>query len=335
MLEGHDKPKPFYDDVVIVCPEGDTGGTEALHQLGFGINELGGQAHIAYVGDHFNSFIAGGYIECVKSSEGFGLNAFDKYNPRILGRLKLTPKTLVVFPEVHALQAFQFKDISRAIWWLSVDNAIERNPLLGYDSIRKPVFSGDEKLLHFYQSDYARDFLRKGHATKLFPLFDYIDRDYCVVGSNETERERKYISYFPRKGGNIAAKFISDAGSLNFKPIQNMSRLEVKNALKESAIYIDFGHHPGKDRVPREAAACGALVFLHERGAATFYADHPVDPQFLFNLMDLHNGSLLARVTSAVANYETLRQTQNYYRQRIRVERDEFYSQIRCLFFEG
>ena len=43
MLEGHDKPKPFYDDVVIVCPEGDTGGTEALHQLGFGINELGGR----------------------------------------------------------------------------------------------------------------------------------------------------------------------------------------------------------------------------------------------------------------------------------------------------
>jgi len=65
-------------------------------------------------------------------------------------------------------------------------------------------------------------------------------------------------------------------------PIENMPADTVHETLLKSQIYIDFGHHPGKDRIPREAAMSGNIVFLHERGAAAFHLDHPLD-RFFFS----------------------------------------------------
>ena len=32
-------------------------------------------------------------------------------------------------------------------------------------------------------------------------------------------------------------------------------------------VYIDFGHHPGQDRLPREAVQCGCVVITGTRGS--------------------------------------------------------------------
>ena len=47
---------------------------------------------------------------------------------------------------------------------------------------------------------------------------------------------------------------------------------------RRGQVYIDFGHHPGQDRLPREAAACGCLVVTGTRGSAGFHADVPLPP---------------------------------------------------------
>ena len=81
-----------------------------------------------------------------------------------------------------------------------------------------------------------------------------------------------------------------------------MTKAQVKETLTDSAIYIDFGHHPGKDRVPREAAAMGAAVLLHDQGAGSSFVDHPLDRDYLFSLVDIRDGSLVARLTDILAN---------------------------------
>ena len=55
---------------------------------------------------------------------------------------------------------------------------------------------------------------------------------------------------------------------VDFVPIRDMNKAQVRDALFGARLYIDFGHHPGKDRVPREAAVAGAVVLLREAGAA-------------------------------------------------------------------
>ncbi len=61
-----------------------------------------------------------------------------------------------------------------------------------------------------------------------------------------------------------------------FVPLENMSKQEVRALMQQSRYYIDFGHHPGKDRLPREAAASGCVVLTLRAGAAQFFDDVPL-----------------------------------------------------------
>jgi hypothetical protein len=36
--------------------------------------------------------------------------------------------------------------------------------------------------------------------------------------------------------------------------LENLTTIEMKKLIGKSKIYVDFGNHPGKDRIPREAA---------------------------------------------------------------------------------
>ena len=54
----------------------------------------------------------------------------------------------------------------------------------------------------------------------------------------------------------------------NFIPIQGMSSIEVANLLESAKIYIDFGNHPGKDRLPREAVLSGCCIITNSKGSA-------------------------------------------------------------------
>ena len=61
-----------------------------------------------------------------------------------------------------------------------------------------------------------------------------------------------------------------------------MTSSEVEECLSEAKVYIDFGEHPGKDRIPREAAVCGCCVVTGRRGAAGNDVDVPIHPRYKF-----------------------------------------------------
>ncbi len=50
--------------------------------------------------------------------------------------------------------------------------------------------------------------------------------------------------------------------------------------MQASKLYIDFGDHPGKDRIPREAVSCGCLLLTNKRGSAAFHEDIPIDEKY-------------------------------------------------------
>jgi tetratricopeptide (TPR) repeat protein len=262
--------KCAYDEVILFCPQVVTGGPEAMHQLAYTINALGGNAKIAYYGAISRTSLANDQVECSYQPDPNLVEAYAAYQPVVLSRASLKPRTLVIFPEVLAEVARKMTACPRAIWWLSVDNAVVSNPKLTDKQTAREILD-EPQLIHLYQSEYARHFLQHHVGLRnLFPLFDFINRDYIEEGESSAREARRHVAIFPRKGGPLAAQFVASAQGIDFRLLQNMSRAEVRAALRECAIYIDFGHHPGKDRVPREAAASGAVVFLHEGGRCAF-----------------------------------------------------------------
>ncbi|KAL3809235.1 hypothetical protein ACHAXA_005283 [Cyclostephanos tholiformis] len=51
--------------------------------------------------------------------------------------------------------------------------------------------------------------------------------------------------------------------------------------------YIDFGPHPGMDRLPREAALAGCIVITNREGAAAHDEDVPLPQEFKFRTFDV------------------------------------------------
>ena len=76
----------------------------------------------------------------------------------------------------------------------------------------------------------------------------------------------------------------------------------------------------------------GNIVFLHEKGAAAFFEDHPLDPFYIFTTLEALNGSLLSRVQDALKQPSKHLKQQSFYRRRIRLERKEFDLQVESIF---
>ena len=68
-------------------------------------------------------------------------------------------------------------------------------------------------------------------------------------------------------------------------------------------IYIDFGEHPGKDRIPREAALRNLIVITNRNGAAVNNIDVPIDNMFKIdnNLSQL--GKISKLLHDSIQNY--------------------------------
>jgi hypothetical protein len=332
--------KPVFDRVLIFSPSVKTGGPEALHQLGHHIARNGGETSMVYYDRPFT--VDGNVLRCGPGPFPL-VEEYAQYQPRVVREARIGPDTLLVFPEhisttaaMHAGQQYQ-----RALWWLSVDNALPRNPsLLNKDYCRS--FFGDNSLTHFFQSEYARTVLVNNKSQSYVPLFDYTNQIFIERSLNASKNipiksRGRTVCYFPTKGGELAERFISDSGSsrhdAEFIAIRNMTKEQVADALFRARIYIDFGNHPGKDRVPREAAIAGAVVLLHTAGAAQFYDDHPLSQDYHFTKDDIASGALRARVDAILDDPEAHFVAQRFYRQRILLEREQFDWQVRSFFF--
>jgi len=323
--------KKCWRQVILICPNSVTGGPEALHQLGHMVNKLGGDARFAYFGGRCKLQIDEDRLLCELDPNCEPLSAYAAYNPTVITEIKLDTDILLVFPEVLAELAAGVRGVATAVWWLSVDNALRQNVNLTYPSSRKLYFANTE-LIHFFQSYYAHDFLRQNGAQTVYPLFDYVSSEFRFADPGEPSPREK-IAFFPSKGGELAKSFFERAPDLQPMPIANMTRAQVSQALATSAIYIDFGHHPGKDRVPREASVAGAVVLLHQVGAANFYLDHPLDQRYLFTQKSIETGALAGLVRTILAEREKHLAAQGAYRQRIANELHEFELQVSNAFF--
>jgi hypothetical protein len=332
--------KPVFKEVLIFSPSVKTGGPEALHQLGYHIARNGGMARMAYYNVPLS--VEGNVLRSGKGAFPL-LEHFAQYQPQVLRESPLTADTLLVFPEPLSKTAATFRGqpCQRALWWLSVDNAVEANPELLDQEYTRALFA-DHDLSHFYQSEYARTALMNNKAQHYLPLSDYTDPQFIqrslTASHNPPIRSRdNKVCFFPNKGRELARLFLTCDTSLRqqveFVPIREMTKAQVRDALFQARVYIDFGHHPGKDRVPREAAIAGAVVLLHSAGAANFFGDHPLSADYRFTRDDVISGRLHERLDDILDDPEAHFAAQRLYRQHILLEQERFDIEVRSSFF--
>jgi hypothetical protein len=117
---------------------------------------------------------------------------------------------------------------------------------------------------------------------------DYINTKFDgggkILSKNLYKKTKPIISYNYAKGGYLVENIKSYLPNIHFVPVKGMNRLQVKELLNHSDIYLDMGYFPGRDRLPRESILSGTPVFLAYRGAARHKSDFPLEQKYLIDL---------------------------------------------------
>ena len=330
-----------------------TGGCELLHQLVGYLNDNGRDAYIVYIGPGLHPHEVP--------------EAYKKYNIKVAQQVEDINENIVVIDEGFMYLVSKIRRAQCCLWWLSVDNFFldeEQLPFLSWSDIAAwdkgllkkaikmrlhymkvaflkqsipwyPIFS-IKKLINkacitAYQSEYARLFLGRKGFKNLISLSDYINTDF-ITDKIDLRKKENIVLYNPKKGFEFTKKIIDADTSLKWIPLVNMSRQEMLQAMQKSKVYMDFGFHPGKDRIPREAALNYCCVITGRRGAANNPIDIAIPESFKLDERKVSINTILEKIHNIFYNYESCLKEQENYRKQIIGEREKFFGEIDKLF---
>lgn len=139
-------------------------------------------------------------------------------------------------------------------------------------SIRYAQHVVDGGISFFAQSYYGQGFVRE-ILGKHAPI---ITDPIRVVDVVTAPRARNVVLYNKVKSWSMVQQVQPLLPSVEFRAIEGMSFQEVAQALSEASLYLELGHLPGRDRMPREAAHFGTPVVCLARGAGYCWQDVPL-----------------------------------------------------------
>jgi hypothetical protein len=270
--------------------------------------------------------------------------AYAKFNTPI-GQYDDSEGTLIIFPEVNPMLALSVRYAKAAIWWLSLDNFLERrhtSPLRDKIRYLKRVLKGQrpltgvralKDLVHFTQSDYSGRYL-ESKGLRVVPFYEPINEQFLSNPAYSGFDNRvDEVLYNPVKGKKITELLIKTFPDIIFTPLKGFNREQLSNKLLTAKIYIDFGHHPGRDRMPREAAMHGCCIVTGRLGAAQNEIDLPIQSEYK---LDSTKADLVGKfgvlVNDIFANFSKHSAAFDQYRDLIKNEPQRFRNQLKNYF---
>ena len=330
----------------VYCPAGIvSGGAELLHQLVSLLRDNGKDAFIVYYGN----------------KEHVIPDDYKNYNVIMADMVIDREYNIEILFEPLFYRVCLNTKIQKMLWWLSVDNfyRCSDNYLAVLDIAKYDMKSAmrvfAKRVYHFlfthknyfkhslslkdlsrvnvvsaYQSEYAQNFLQNNGFNELVALKDFINIEHCSSFTKENRED--IILYNPKKGLSFTKKLIRMAPDLRWIPIENMSRNDVILLMKKAKVYVDFGFHPGKDRLPRECAMNGLCIITGKRGSAAFFEDIPIENKYKFDERFSEKSKIIQTIKEVLYNYATAIDDFKFYRFMISQEKTEFERQVNQLF---
>lgn len=303
--------------VFCVCPAYlATGGTELLHQFCYELSLQNVENYMIYVN--------------ANSLETPTPTSFLKYNVKYVDTFVDAEDSVLILPEIYVHLVDICKKGMVSVWWLSVENYFKIYGEKIRDDIDFMKISERKNVFHFYQSEYAKRFLQeKMNVHQSFLLGDYINSEIIELAKNRKCHRENWGVYNPKKGFENLKPIIDACGNwIKWIPIEGMTPREVGELLCRSKIYIDFGSHPGKDRIPREAAICGCCILTNRRGSAAFAEDVPIPEQF--KIEDMENvPAIVELIRNIIDFFDDTTDEYSEYRIKILNEKKEFEGNVR------
>jgi len=186
--------------------------------------------------------------------------AYVKYGVRYVYSYIDSPDAVLVLPETRVCAIDEVRLGTAVVWWMSVDNYLLSYQTMSLREGRPDYFNLRERenVYHFVQSLYAENFLKeKLGIEECFFLGDYINEEISAIGKGFRDRvmRRPVCLFNPRKGYEHIKPIMEacnrERPDILWIALQGLTPREMAKLMCTARVYVDFGNHPGKDRIPR------------------------------------------------------------------------------------
>jgi hypothetical protein len=302
--------------IYILCPSvGPTGGLESLHQVAYKLRRSKIDAKMVYFPNGNPTIHA----------------AYKKYKPVTTNAIEDEEYNVLLIPEIfiHPLLD-QFKKIRKIIWWLSTDNYLKETT----KEAPGPEFITERPFLNFVQSEHTRNYLLTQQVPVHGYLSGHINSVFLKKHPKEIKKTNNTILYNPKKGYEFTSGIIAAMPQSVWRPIENMTPSQIKKVLAASKVYVDFGNHPGRDRLPREAAIMKCCIITGKRGTAAFYEDVPIPEAFKFDETYSDIKSIVEKIEACLYDYENQIQHFSTYQETVSKEEERLETDLKKIFIK-
>tara|TARA_Y100001968_G_scaffold311873_1_gene334416 strand:- start:5944 stop:6954 length:1011 start_codon:yes stop_codon:yes gene_type:complete len=306
---------------IIFCTDTYTGGPFALLQLNNSINSLGETSEMIFADlvsgekyDPYNQTVELKYKRLPDLKlDNLPYRLCNKYDKN---DILIVPE---IFPEIIInLAKAGFKN--RIIWWLSWDNA----PIGKLNFFEYALHLKNSN--HIFQSKYAQK------EAGRYGFEGSIVSDYTIYDNSDINKKFEKtidVCYFPRKAVGAEKVLNQLKKKYTVKEIDGLKHKQVIEILMKSKFFIDFGHLPGKDRIPREAVLYNCIPILRDIGAAKYSEDFNISKSLKLDLNIFTNPKLLYEVLLKLeSNRELILNELIDFKNVILNERNVFNSQV-------
>lgn len=329
--------KIFADSkIYVLCPANiHTGGPESLHQLTSRLISFGVDAKILF---------------CARVGEFFDMNdpvhpALKKYHVPYTFSFEDSPRNVFVVPEPLTEHLYAVKKCRKILWWMSVNNYLENVLTLIRPCVDNPLAEPVPKYFtfdnfddvdeHWAKCEFVRQFLLLNGipAKKIRHVETYMNQTFFENAAKiDLAAKKNFVAFNPRKGYEFTKKLIELAPDIDWCPIEKMSPAQVQQLLAEAKIYIDFGEHPGRDRLPREATVSRCVVITGRRGAAGNAVDINIPAEFKFDERTTTPEAVIKKIREVFKNFEPSLAAQKDFCRRVYDDKKNFSDAISSAF---
>jgi len=211
----------------------------------------------------------------VQSSRDFKIDWFGYSTPVLHGRMDMKDDDIAVFSEIGGLKIAEWAAGKRkVIFNQNAYYTFVRYPLEG--KVKSP-YTHPEVVAGMVVSEDSREYLEY-----VFPKLPIYRIRYSINPKlyYTSGKKKKQICFMPRKNVEDAKQVLymlryrEALAGWSIRPIDGVTESEAAEILRDSLIFLSFGHPEGFGLPAAEAMACGCVVVgYHGNGGREFFTE--------------------------------------------------------------
>ncbi len=146
-------------------------------------------------------------------------------------------------------------------------------------------------------------------------------------------KNKKNIICYSGKSNQFINRIIKST-NLPMIKLSGLSSDKIIKILKSSKLFLDFGYHPGKDRLPREAVILNNCVITNKKGSALNSIDIPIKKKYKFQETNNNLPKIKKTIDEIINEYHNEIKNFKNYKNIVLRERKKFLIDLKKIFIK-